>query len=469
MYDRLLKNATVVDPVNHLFAVRDVAIRDGKIAEVAESITAPAADTQDCTGLTMMPGLIDSHLHLGSMFGSEYGCRMAALAGVTTCLDMAGPCDDILSWMKDKGAGINVAMLEGFSPKTEFGTETPDRAQITESIDRALAKGAIGIKLMGGHWPLELSVCRDVVDLCNEKNAYVAWHAGSYTNGSNIKGFREVIETVKGKHLHLAHINAYCRGRVNSVREEAEEAIAALNANPNIWSESYVSPMNGTILTCDETGAVTDHVTQTCLKTFGYTTDKAGETQAILDRNLFVVKDNGFVSELIEGEEAVDFWLSKDTKTAGSFPVNPALSRFMIASAKRPDGAFTVDAISTDGGCIPRNVTISVGLSLVKFGAITLPEFVVKTSVNPARHLRLATRGHLTPGLATADITLFDFDRQKAVETIVAGKTVMKNGEILGAGGTFVTTEKGVAGLAKLGFDSIVTEFESPEAERFIP
>ena len=62
----------------------------------------------------------------------------------------------------------------------------------------------------------------------------------------------------------------------------------------------------------------------------------------------------------------------------------------MLAQAKRPDGTFVVDAISTDGGCIPRNVTLSVGLSLVKFGALTLSEFVVKTSVNPARHLPTA-------------------------------------------------------------------------------
>ena len=97
----------------------------------------------------------------------------------------------------------------------------------------------------------------------------------------------------------------------------------------------------------------------------------------------------------------------------------------MLAQAKRPDGTFVVDAISTDGGCIPRNVAIAVGLSLVKFGALTLPEFVVKTSVNPARHLRLTDRGHLIEG-AAADITVFDFERQCAMETIVAGKTVMK-------------------------------------------
>lgn len=169
MFDRILKNAHVVDPVNGLNDIYDVAIENGKIAAVAKDIQESAKEVEDCTGLTLMPGLIDSHLHLGTMFGSPYGCRMAALAGVTTCLDMAGPIDDILGFIKEKGAGINVAMLSGFSPKEEFGTETPDETQVNQSVDTALTKGALGLKLMGGHWPLELSVCRQVVKSCNEK------------------------------------------------------------------------------------------------------------------------------------------------------------------------------------------------------------------------------------------------------------------------------------------------------------
>lgn len=174
------------------------------------------------------------------------------------------------------------------------------------------------------------------------------------------------------------------------------------------------------------------------------------------------------MSELVEGEAALELWEKQGRKGAGSFPVNPALSRFMVATAKREDGSFVVDAISTDGGCIPRNVAISVGLSLVKFGALTLPEFVVKTSVNPARHLRLMDRGHLSEG-AVADITIFDYDRQIAKETIVAGQSVMKDGEILGKGMTLVTTKAGVAAAQRAGYNHILTDFTDPEPARFIP
>lgn len=468
MWDRLLRNARVVDPVNGHDGVMDVAVKDGRIAAVGPNLQGEASEVEDLTGLVVMPGLIDPHLHLGSMFGSAYGTRMAAAAGVTTCLDMAGPVDEILETSKTCGAGINVAMLEGFSPMKHCGTMTPTREQLEKFVRESLEKGAVGVKIMGGHWPLPLETSRELVKTANDMNAYVAWHAGSHTAGSNILGMREVIEAAKGQRLHLAHINAYCRGRVNPVDEESKEAIEMLRANPNLWCEAYVSPNNGTVLDCDEDGQIIDHVTRTCLETFGLTPDAAGMREAFLTNRCFAIADTGFMSELVEGEAALELWEKQGMKDAGSFPVNPALSRFMVATAKREDGSFVVDAISTDGGCIPRNVAISVGLSLVKFGALTLPEFVVKTSVNPARHLRLHDRGHLSEG-AAADITVFDYDRQQAVETIVAGKSVMKNGEITGTGITLVTTKAGIPAAERNGFKWIETEFESPEPERYIP
>ena len=39
--------------------------------------------------------------------------------------------------------------------------------------------------------------------------------------------------------------------------------------------------------------------------------------------------------------------------TSGSFAVNPAISRFILAQAKREDGSFVVDSFSTDGGTYP--------------------------------------------------------------------------------------------------------------------
>lgn len=64
-YDLLLHGGHVIDPRNDLDAVRDIGIRDGKIAAVAESLPpASARRAVDISGLYVTPGLVDIHVHV---------------------------------------------------------------------------------------------------------------------------------------------------------------------------------------------------------------------------------------------------------------------------------------------------------------------------------------------------------------------------------------------------------------------
>ncbi len=64
-YDLLLKNGRLIDPRNGIDAPRDVAISDGKIAQVAQDMpSAQAAESIDVAGLIVSPGLIDMHVHV---------------------------------------------------------------------------------------------------------------------------------------------------------------------------------------------------------------------------------------------------------------------------------------------------------------------------------------------------------------------------------------------------------------------
>src|SRR5256714_9225522 len=64
-YDLLLKGGHVVDAKNHLSAVRDVAIQNGRIVEVADQIDpAKALKTVNVAGLYVTPGLVDIHVHV---------------------------------------------------------------------------------------------------------------------------------------------------------------------------------------------------------------------------------------------------------------------------------------------------------------------------------------------------------------------------------------------------------------------
>ncbi|BCS31098.1 amidohydrolase [Luteitalea sp. TBR-22] len=64
-YDFLIKGGRVIDPRNGLDAVRDVAIKDGKVAAVSADIPAARAmKAVNARGLLVTPGLIDLHVHV---------------------------------------------------------------------------------------------------------------------------------------------------------------------------------------------------------------------------------------------------------------------------------------------------------------------------------------------------------------------------------------------------------------------
>ncbi len=96
-YDLLLRGGHVIDAKNQLSAVRDVAIRDGRIAAVAPRIDpALALKAVDVSGLYVTPGLVDIHVHVyagtgerGSYAGdnSVYPDGFTFRAGVTTVAD----------------------------------------------------------------------------------------------------------------------------------------------------------------------------------------------------------------------------------------------------------------------------------------------------------------------------------------------------------------------------------------------
>ena len=66
MAETLLRNLALLDPVaGQLLPGREVLIRDKHIVAVEHgTINAPGAVVHDLGGRTLMPGLIDCHVHL---------------------------------------------------------------------------------------------------------------------------------------------------------------------------------------------------------------------------------------------------------------------------------------------------------------------------------------------------------------------------------------------------------------------
>lgn len=124
---------------------------------------------------------------------------------------------------------------------------------------------------------------------------------------------------------------------------------------------------------------------------------------------------------LVSGKEGVQYWKEAKTDIGMSFPVNVPASTFLCATRKDETGKFIVDAISTDGGSIPRNVSVTSGLSLVRYGALTFEDFVRKVTLNAARLFGMTSKGHLGEG-ADADITVLDLKKEKQLWQSRKGK-----------------------------------------------
>ncbi|MFN8636365.1 MAG: amidohydrolase family protein [Chloroflexota bacterium] len=444
----MVRGGRVVDPKNGLDAVADLVFEDGRIAEVGRELSPPkGAQVIDATGYVVMPGLVDSHTHVG---GHDWpGHAMMARVGVTTALNLSGEVGDVMDGIQAMGAGLTIASLDSPVPGRELSGPTPTSTEIGHVLDSSLDNGAIGVKVLGGHYPYTPDATAEIFRAARERTAYAAFHCGSTEAGSNLHGLRESAKLADGGPLHVAHVNSYCRGMVLDAIDEAREAIDLLVANPNLRSESYLARLNGTSARCVD-GVPASGTARNCLIMGGYEVSENGLEQAMLDGFCLVLDASADENTLLTGEAARDLYREMGTNVGISFPVNDPTSQFILATARRPDSRFAVDALSTDGGGIPRNLTIDHGLAIVALGGLSLSTFVQKACLTPARMIGLERKGHLSVG-ADADCAIVDLARRTVKTTIAGGKPICVDGVVLGSGGTVVTTARGERAVRRTG------------------
>lgn len=458
MIDLLLTGARVIDPADGLDGLLDVAVDGGRIVDVApETRDREARRTVDASGKWILPGLVDTHVHVSEPFGGFQGFHMLAEAGVTCALDLAGFSESLLAGLRERGTGITLGFVHPLVPGGTLSGRDPGAPELERVLHGAVESGALGVKLLGGHYPVTPGATARVVRLAHETGIWCAVHAGTTESGSDIEGLEELVELADGLPVHVAHVNSYCRGQKEDPLLESHRALEALRAAPRARSESYLSALNGAIATI-EGGVPESEVVRTCLEMSGYPPTAAGMESAIGDGLARVHLAEERRTRLLEPAEGLEHYEARGTRVAVSFPVNPPQSSISLAIA-RTDGEFTVTALSTDGGAFPRNTTLEQGLALVRFGALSLADFVVKACLNPARMLGLSRKGHLGVG-ADADIVVVDPACSRAEWVVACGQVVVERGEVVGRGGRMLTTRHGETYLREEGVERLVV---SPE------
>ena len=133
----------------------DVLIRDGRIENIGQDPKDPSAQIVDGTGKTLLPGLIDSHVHVHR----AESLQQALTFGVTTEFDMAMPRYRIselknseISSMADFWSAGELATAPG-GHGTEYGRIIPTITSPKEAqawVDDRIAEGSAYIKIVYG-------------------------------------------------------------------------------------------------------------------------------------------------------------------------------------------------------------------------------------------------------------------------------------------------------------------------------
>ncbi len=242
-YDLVLEGGRVMDPETGLDAVRNVGIRDGKIAKIS-SYALSGRHVIPAKGLVVAPGFIDLHQH-GQDLDSE---RVKAFDGVTTALELEIGVPDVAQFLKDKEGhslihyGTSASHVAARSlvfgaplpshpnkthpgipeilPKSGPATDQPAtpeqidvmREQLRAELDAGGLAIGMGIQYTPGATRLEVI---DIFRLAAERRLPVYTHmrsAGKVEPGSAIESVSEVIgaAAVTGASLHIVHINSTC-------------------------------------------------------------------------------------------------------------------------------------------------------------------------------------------------------------------------------------------------------------------
>ena len=102
-YDLVIRNGRVMNPANGLDSVRDVGIRDGRIAALSREPLQGDAEV-DAAGLVVAPGFIDLHAH-GQR---EFEAWLQAQDGVTTQLEMEIGVYPVDAWYARRAGGAPI-------------------------------------------------------------------------------------------------------------------------------------------------------------------------------------------------------------------------------------------------------------------------------------------------------------------------------------------------------------------------
>jgi imidazolonepropionase-like amidohydrolase len=212
-----------------------ILIEGNRIAAVGTKETLqvpPGTPVVDANGMTVMPGLIDVHVHLDTIGHTDYqywhetyrsriqeiyaiSARQMLLYGVTTAVDLVGMPEDLFEFRKklERGDVIGPRILASMGWIGNFsdaylktwhrGYQTSNARTVDEA--RAFAQKALslGAEVLKVHSGLTKDQIKTIADEAHKKGAWVTGHASGPEN---------LIERIEAGMDAVEHIGAVAHG-----------------------------------------------------------------------------------------------------------------------------------------------------------------------------------------------------------------------------------------------------------------
>ena len=164
-YDLLIKNGTLVDPAQGIHKRMDIGIYGSRIVDVFEPGTLPGkicgSQVIDAEGLTVVPGLVDGHVHVLPGLRFSYPPKALWKRGITACIDVGSQTSASFNRVRhlvdEIPCPVNVCL--GLSSMSETQGEISRYSLLDKEVDKEKIRELfdmhpdvlIGIKVFIGH------------------------------------------------------------------------------------------------------------------------------------------------------------------------------------------------------------------------------------------------------------------------------------------------------------------------------
>jgi dihydroorotase len=397
----IINNGRIIDPSQGIDGTGDIFIENGKIREIRmpappplskggrRGVSAPDLRTIDASGLLIIPGLIDMHVHLREP-GFEYketiktGTSAAVRGGFTTvcCMPNTFPVNDnasVTEFIKRK------ASQEGCCSVLPIGAITKgQKGEELAEIGTMRNEGCVAFS-DDGQPVMNSLIMRRALEYSKAFNVPIISHCEDITLSEDgvmnegllsitlgLKGipaeaeqvmiFRDILlaEMTGGK-LHIAHVST--EGSVNLIRDAKQRGV---------------------------------HVTaETCPHYFSLTEEavKGYNTNAKVNPPLRTARDTKAIKEGLR-----DGTIDAIVTDHAPHHTDEKLREFDMAP-------FGISGLDT---------ALSLSLKLVNEGVLTLSQLIERMALSPARILGI-DRGTLRTG-SDADLVIVDLNKEFMVE-----------------------------------------------------